>query len=308
MAPRFWAWPRWLHKHGVLGINRRNLDYLPQFNARSLYRLVDDKVLTKKICEEQAIPVPETYAVIERFGDVQDLLGIISERQEFVLKPARGSGGRGVLVVMSRNSDLFETARGQMISLMELQYHVYTTLSGLYSLGGQPDRVIMEQLIIAHPVFEDLAVGGTPDARVVMYRGLPVMAMLRLPTQASRGRANLHQGAVAAGIDLHAGETFGGVCRNRAITAHPDTGISLSGLRIPHWDKVLEMAKRVSEALKMGYVGVDILFDAHRGPIVLEVNVRPGLSVQIANRSGLLPILQRADLQFLAPETTTAEP
>ena len=295
MAPGFWVWPRQLRKHGVLGINRRNLNYLSPLNARSLYRLVDDKILTKAICMEQGIPAPETYAIIERFGDLRNLPGIISRRQEFVVKPARGSGGRGVLVIVGGNHDLFETAQGQIISVRQLRYHISTTLSGLYSLGGQSDRVIIEQRIVPHPVFEKLAVGGTPDARIIVYRGLPVMAMLRLPTQASKGRANLHQGAAGAGIDIGTGQIFGGVCRDRAIAVHPDTGVALAGAKIPYWDKMLETAKRLSEAVKMGYVGVDIVLDAREGPVVLEVNARPGLSVQIANRFGLLPMLEGID-------------
>jgi len=307
IPPRFWAWPWELRKQGVLGINRRNLCYLFELNPRSLYRYIDDKVLTKTICKERGIPVPETYAIIDRFGDLQKLSGIIVGRCEFVVKPAAGSGGRGVVVIVGRNGNLFETSRGQMISLTELRYHISSILSGLYSLGGQSDCVIIEQRIVAHPVFENLAVGGTPDVRMIMLRGLAVMAMLRLPTQTSRGRANLHQGAVAAGINLSTGQTFGGVCRNRAIAVHPDTGTPIGRVKIPYWDEILEISKRLSEALNMGYLGVDIVLDAHEGPVVLEANARPGLSIQIANRSGLLPMLKGAQLMSATYELIIAE-
>lgn len=291
MSKRLWAWPWELRTRGVLGVNKRNLRYLFELNPRSLYRLADDKVVTKSICKQQGIPVPQTYAVIERFGELQRLSKIVGDRQEFVVKPARGAGGRGVLVIVGREDGLFKTAKGQTISLDELRYHVSTILSGLYSLGGQPDRVIVEQRIVPHPLFDRLAVGGTPDMRIIVFRGSPVIAMLRLPTRASKGRANLHQGAAASGIELDTGRTFGGVCRDRAITVHPDTGVAIGGLRIPYWDKMLEAAKNLSESIGMEYIGVDIVLDAHQGPVVLEVNTRPGLSVQIANRTGLLPKL-----------------
>ena len=67
-------------------------------------------------------------------------------------------------------------------------------------------------------MFEPIAVGGTPDVRIILYRCVPVMAMVRLPTRESRGRANLHQGAVAAGIHLGSGRTHGGVCKDRAVS------------------------------------------------------------------------------------------
>lgn len=295
MSKGLWAWPWELRRLGVLGVNERNLSYMFELNPRFLYRLADDKVVTKSICKQQGIPVPQTYAVIEHFGELQKLSEIIGSRQEFVIKPARGAGGRGVLIIVGRDDRLFKITKDQMVSLSELQYHISTTLSGLYSLGEQPDRVIVEQRIVPHPLFEKLAVGGTPDTRIIVFQGSPVIAMLRLPTLASKGRANLHQGAVASGIDLDTGRTFGGVCLNRAVTVHPDTGAAVGGLTIPYWDEMLKAAKSLSESIKMGYIGVDIVLDAHLGPVVLEVNARPGLSVQIANRSGLLPKLKIAN-------------
>ncbi len=288
MTTRLWAWPWQLRRSGVLGINERNLDYLFELNPRSSYRLVDDKVVTKSICKKQGIPVPETYAVIDRFGDLQNLAQIIGDREEFVIKPASGAAGRGVLVIVARQGELFKIAKGQMLSLADLRYHISTTLSGLYSLSEQSDRVIIEQRIVPLPMFERLAVGGTPDIRIILFRTCPAIAMLRLPTRASKGRANLHQGAAAAGIDLDTGKTLGGVCRDRAITYHPDTGAALGQIEIPYWDQILETAKNIGAVIKMGYIGVDLLIDSSRGPVVLEVNARPGLAVQIANRSGLL--------------------
>jgi len=235
--------------------------------------------------------VPQTYVVIERFGEVRQLSDVIGDRQEFVIKPARGAGGRGILVVVARENAQFKTAKGEIVRLDELQYHVSTILSGLYSLGAQPDRVIIEQRIVPHSMFDRLAVGGTPDMRIIVFRGSPVMAMLRLPTRASKGRANLHQGAAATGIELGTGRTFGGVYRDRAVTSHPDTGAVIEGHIIPYWNEMLKASKNLSELIGMGYIGVDIVLDAHQGPVVLEANTRPGLSVQIANRTGLLPKL-----------------
>lgn len=285
---RFWAWPAELRRAGVLGINERNRAFVMDTNPRSLYPRVDDKVLTKKICARNGIPVPETFAVIENYGDINRLGELIGQRQEFVLKPAEGSAGRGVLVIVRQTGVEFETSSGAVLPHAEVHYHVASTLSGLYSLGGQPDKVIVEERVRPHPVFEGITVRGTPDIRVLCYRGRPVMAMLRLPTVASRGRANLHQGALGVGIDLATGATTGGVCRGERVSAHPDTGMSIENVRIPWWGDVLPMAAELSAAIGMGYLGIDIVLDEHKGPVVLEANARPGLSIQIANACGLL--------------------
>jgi len=249
---------------------------------------VDDKSITKAICEARRIPVPQTYAVISRFGDIRRLGEIVGNRRQFVIKPACGAAGRGVLVIADQDGQTFATAGGQPLRLADIRYHLSAILSGLYSLAGQGDKAIVEERIIRHPVLRDLAVGGTPDIRIIVYRGRPVMAMLRLPTRESCGRANLHQGAVGVGIDLAAGRTTKGVCHNRRTDRHPDSGIAVSGLEIPHWADALAMARSLSRALELGYVGVDVVLDAARGPIVLEANARPGLAIQIANGSGLL--------------------
>jgi alpha-L-glutamate ligase-like protein len=151
-----------------------------------------------------------------------------------------------------------------------------------------------------HPTMQGVAVGGTPDVRVILYRHVPVMAMVRLPTVASEGRANLHQGAAAAAVDLVTGRTFGGVCSGRTITRHPDTGHEIADLQIPGWHNLLAAAMKLADALEMGYIGVDFVIDAKIGAVVLEANARPGLAIQVAHRIGLLPRLELID--SLLPE------
>lgn len=63
-------------------------------------------------------------------------------------------------------------------------------------------------------------------------------------------------------------------------------------MEIPKWDTLLEIAARCYELIGLGYIGVDIVLDKDKGPLILELNARPGLSIQIANRSGLLPRLK----------------
>jgi alpha-L-glutamate ligase-like protein len=294
---RFWVWPSELRRGGILGINRRNGGYVLPLNPRPYYPRVDEKDRTKRICHQRQIPVPDTYAVIRRSGDVPKFLELIGRREQFVIKPGVGSGGRGILVVASHDGAVFVTPGGERHTLADVIYHLGTVLSGLYSLAGQPDCAIIEQRIQPHPVFRNVTVDGTPDIRIVLYRCVPVMAMVRLPTKGSRGRANLHQGAAAAGIHLTSGRTFGGVCKDRAIALHPDTGHSIENLEIPCWNGLLAAAMELADAVELGYLGVDFVLDAQCGPVVLEANARPGLNIQVANRRGLLPRLSFLDAQ-----------
>lgn len=289
---RLFVWPHELRGAGVLGINQRNLAFIQESNARALYPRVDNKILTKEICHANGIPVPETYAIIRRYGDVRRFPKLIGERTEFVIKPATGAAGRGIIVIAQKKGADFESPSGRLWSEGDLDYHLSTVLSGLYSLGGQVDSAIVEQRIIMHPTMQRIAVGGTPDVRIILYRQVPIMAMVRLPTVQSEGRANLHQGAAAAAVHLVTGRTFGGVCNSRMITRHPDTGELIGGLEIPGWRELLAAAMKLADALEMGYIGVDFVIDAKLGPVVLEANARPGLAIQVAHRIGLLPRLK----------------
>jgi alpha-L-glutamate ligase-like protein len=299
--------PSRLRELGILGMNRRNAEFVLPGNPRAHYPRVDDKLKTKAICEKAGIPVPTTYAVVEWMGDVRRFAEMIGGRRDFVVKPTRGSGGRGIVVVTDRLGDSFVTAGRKTMSGDQMRYHLENALSGLYSLGGQHDKVIVEQRIVRHAVFEHIAVGGTPDVRVIVYRGVPAMAMVRLPTNASRGKANLHQGAAAAAIDLATGTTFGGVWHNRAVANHPDTGAPIAGVELPEWPALLSAAMRLADALEMNYVGIDFVLDARLGPVILEANARPGLAIQIANRCGIVNALRRIETQLGSEPSPTVE-
>lgn len=292
---KWFAWPSELRALGVLGMNERNVEFIAKENPRALFPRVDDKVLTKSICYDFGIPCPQTYGVIADYGSISEVRMIVADKNEFVVKPARGSGGRGVLVFKSQTSQGNVCHDDEIMTDDELHYHLASILSGLYSLGGQPDKVIIEERIVKHSIFEKVAIGGTPDIRIILHQNSPVMGMLRLPTKLSRGRANLHQGAVGVGIEMATGLTIGGVWRDGAITHHPDTKHSITGLQVPFWSEICDTAMRLSSALDLGYIGVDLVLDVHRGPVVLEANGRPGLAIQIANRKGLWKTIEEIE-------------
>jgi len=215
---------------------------------------------------------------------------IVANHDSFVVKPAQGSGGDGILVITGRSKrkrDCFRLSSGVLITEAEIAHHLSNIVSGQYSLSGNPDKALIEYCVHFDPIFAEVSYQGVPDVRVIVYRGYPAMAMVRLPTRASDGKANLHQGAVGAGVDIALGETLTGVLKNDVVDDHPDTGALIAGLRIPQWDFILESAARGYEVTGLGYLGVDMVIDADRGPLMLEMNARPGLNIQIANGTGL---------------------
>lgn len=284
-----------LRAAGILGMNRRNASYIMRWNPRSAFPLVDDKVLTRGVAQKFGVATPEIYLVIENHGQVAKIDQALGERREFVLKPARGSGGSGIVLVVDRRKEGYVTQSGEVYPRDEFAYHISDILSGVHSLGGQQDRAILQALVHPDPVFAAVTYQGVPDIRIISYRGVPVMAMVRLPTRASDGKANLHRGAIGAGIDIARGETITAVHRAEVVSHHPDTGKPVSGIRVPFWEKMLLMAARAMEMTGLGYLGMDLVIDREGGPFLLELNARPGLAIQIANRRGLWERLERID-------------
>ena len=292
-----------LRAEGVLGLNERNADYIMRLNPRRFYPRVDDKALTKELATAAGMAVPELYGMITNQGEVRNFTDIVGERGSFVVKPAQGSGGDGILVVTGRSSrkrDSFRLASGVLISTAEISHHISNIVSGQYSLSGNPDKALIEYCVSFDPIFAEVSYQGVPDIRVIVYRGYPAMAMVRLPTRASDGKANLHQGALGVGIDMSTGETVAGVLQNDIVEEHPDTGALVAGLSIPHWDFILESAARCYEVTELGYLGVDMVIDRSLGALILEMNARPGLNIQIANCTGLATRIARIDEIFKA--------
>lgn len=280
--------PKTLHSLGIVGMNHRNISFIGKNNQRKNYRLVDDKLLTKQIAlDKGGIPVPELYGVVSYLFEIEGFLKQIRERQSFVIKPAQGSGGKGILVVVGRDGDGYIKSSGNRIGDSDIRHHIINTLAGLYSLGGRTDKAMVEGLIDFDPALKAYSYEGVPDIRVIVFQGVPLMAMMRCATHKSDGKANLHQGAVGVGLDIATGASVCAVQNGVVVTEHPDTGAVLTTLQVPQWDKILELAASCNAMTGLGYIGADVVLDRQYGPMLLELNARPGLAIQVANQAGL---------------------
>lgn len=278
---------RRLREAGVLGLNDRNANFIMRHNPRRLYPLVDNKILCKQKLIEHGIAVPQLLGEVRGQYEAGHLGVRLDKLDQFVIKPASGSGGDGIIVITGRQRGAWFTAAGRLMSLADIQYHVAGILAGTYSLGGQTDSAMLEALIHPDPILKPVAPEGVPDIRIIVYRGVPLMAMMRLPTRRSGGKANLHQGAIGAGVDLLTGITLKAVMNSSVVDQHPDTAATVEAFQLPGWPGLLLTATRCYDAIPLGYLGVDLVLDRDHGPLVLEMNARPGLAIQIANGSGL---------------------
>lgn len=299
-----------LRAQGIMGINRRNADYVLKYNDRRLYPVVDDKIITKERAIAAGIQVPELYGVISTEKEIEQLDRIIGERADFVIKPAQGAGGDGILVISDRFEHRFRTVSGKIVSRAEIEYQISSILTGLYSLGGHRDRALIEYRVTPDPIFKSISYEGVPDIRIIVLMGYPVMAMVRLPTRQSSGKANLHQGAIGVGVDLATGITLQGTWLNNIIQKHPDTTNDVQDVQLPYWEGFMKLAAGCHELCGLGYIGVDMVLDQDKGPLILELNARPGLNIQIANNCGLAHRTEviEAHLRRLAEEGRSETP
>jgi len=279
----------------LLGQNRRARALLARYNPRAFFQVVDHKLKTKAVLHELGLPIIETLAVYHRQHDIARFAAQAQVWEEFVIKPAQGARGQGVVIVTGRQSDRFVTTEGRLLEVRALESHLSDILGGIFSLNQRYDDALVERRLHAHPLLARMSFRGLPDIRVIVFRGVPLMAMLRLATRSSKGRANLHAGGIGVGIDLASGRTTHAIAGKRRLMAHLDTHTSLGGFLLPRWDDILTTATRAADAVALGYLGVDLTLDHEAGLHILELNARPGLSIQLANRRGLRPLIEEVE-------------
>jgi alpha-L-glutamate ligase-like protein len=282
----------------ILGMNARNLTYIRPSNRKKAKRLADEKIRSKKMLQKAGVPVQRLIAQISSRHTLENFDWNILP-SSFVLKPNRGLGGDGIIVVYGRKKgedNAWIKSNGDKMTVNDLKNHIGQILDGEYSLSNTPDVAFFEERLRLSQTFRPYAYKGIPDIRIIIYNKVPVMAMLRLPTKESNGKANLQQGGIGVGIDMATGVTTSAVQgKSRVVEYVPGTRLLLSGVKIPHWDEMLLLAIKAQEASGLGYLGADIAIDRNNGPVFLELNARPGLSIQVANMAGLKQRLERLD-------------
>lgn len=304
---------KYLKEFGILGNNARITDFILPHNKRKAYPYVDNKILTHELAIKNGISCPDLYFTLKSFGDMKQLHALFKSYSSAVIKPARGSQGNGILVLNEIHWDpnpektTFVTSRKSVSTFATIEYHISSILSGLYSLNGDVDQVLVQAKIDSIEELKRISYQGLPDIRVISFYGVPIMAMTRLPTKQSQGRGNLHQGAVGLGLKISDGSVTGAIQKNKLISKHPDFETSIFDLKIPNWREVLNLSTKCSDLVNIKYLGVDIVLDPDKGPMLLEMNARPGLSIQLANKAGLVPRLEKVSKHLKQNPNMTLE-
>lgn len=279
----------------ILGLNARTQLFAYRYNTQKGKRIADSKIQTARVLKKAGIAHPEIFKV---FRDSRDISSFNwdSLPESFALKPSRGTGGEGIIVVKKRiDINSWLTTQKTSVTIADLKLHTQDILEGAYSMGSVPDVAFIQEYVGRAVSFRKYAFRGTPDVRVIVFNKVPVMAMLRLPTRESGGRANLHQGAIGVGVDIATGITTKAIWHGELIILKPGTNRKLHGIKIPNWTTILEIAVNAQMVSGLGYLGVDIVVHPEKGPMVLELNAQPGLQIQLANMEGLRKRLERVE-------------
>jgi alpha-L-glutamate ligase-like protein len=291
----------------ILGLNRRNQKYVRPLNPPSAKKIADSKLLTKRMLYRIDIKSPELFKVI-RTKKQLEFLDWDSLPKSFVLKPNQGTGGNGIIVFFGKKKGQLAWIRpnGQIMDVHALKLHIENILEGRFSMGNVRDIALIEERLKNDKLLALYSYRGVPDVRVIIYNKIPIMAELRLPTKESDGTANLHAGGIGVGIDIASGLTTVAIHRRKKSfvadsydvidkTLDLEENLPLRGIKIPYWDEILRIAVKCQIESGLGYVGVDIALDREKGPMVFELNARPGLAIQIANMAGLRARLERVE-------------
>jgi alpha-L-glutamate ligase-like protein len=289
----------WRNRNKVLGQNARNQKYIKRPRSQMGKRIADDKLLTKKLLDEYNIASPKLISTIENHRELLDFEWN-SLPDSFVMKPVKGSQGDGIEIFYNRDKE-GKWIRGDRskVDLDEIKRIAQDIIDGMFSLNREADKILFEERIRPHKDLKNYTYKGTPDIRVVVFKGIPIQAYVRFPTKESKGKANMIIGAVGVGIDLATGTTTTAVKgkenggRGSQIEFVAGSKLRYGGLKIPHWRKILELSVKAQRAVNLDFVAIDFLIDQDNGPFIVEINARPGLSIQLVNQAGLAWRLER---------------
>jgi alpha-L-glutamate ligase-like protein len=282
----------------LLGQNARNLNYIKNYNTKIAKKLADSKLNTKEFLSANSVATPETIMTINNENTIDDSL-FDKLIPPFVVKPNWGFWGKWILIFTKISSSLdYITNDWQVFTKKELLSHFRAILDWFYSLSWNRDKVLIEKKIELDEEIELLWKYWLPDIRIIVFNMVPVMAMLRVPTEISNWKANIHAWACWVWIDIWTWKLTYITSYSKIIKSIPGVW-DVRWLKLPDWDKALALAVKSQQVTKIWYIWCDIVLDKVLWPLVLELNIRPWLEVQMANLSPLKNRLRKVEGIFI---------
>lgn len=318
---------------GILWMNQRNNIYVKEFNPDRGIRLANNKEQTKKFLFQRSIPVPKTFLHIKNRQDRFEFnfSSLASSHNTFVIKPNNGSKGQGIFIINEirkkkeythpkkiNHSPTLEKIRwlkrtlidygyefrigDKRINEIQLKKKVGWIFQWLYSSNGKQDTVLIEEKLIPWNGFELFCTHGLADMRIIMFNLVPVIAMLRVPTEQSGGKANLAQWGIGLGIDIVTGKINSLYRQWQSYTnSFPSEWSQFKNKKIPYRQEILEYSANAQYFVNSWYLGMDRVVTT-KWPKLLEINARAWLEIQNITGKPLLQIMKKIeDLHVTSP-------
>jgi hypothetical protein len=294
-------------------LSRRKAERLnDKLNARSNWVLVDDKLICQSRLEQAGLPVPKVHAVFsphprtclsspvyQGAEQIRDFL----ERADFPLfmKPIADGQGNRCRRIESWDGSSLKTFLGKVPMSKLLEWVEQDSPFGDAGL-------FLSEVIQPHPDLRDwhsststvrIGVLLTPSGPVILRTSIriPVGHQVKDNFDPSEGINMAAQVAPESGVVGNAVSGFG--VTERAFTHHPDSGVPIAGLQLPHWQRAREVVLTGSllfPGLKFQHWDIAL---TESGPVVLEVNVRGG--IQLYQQPASQPFMDEAVRDLLEP-------
>jgi alpha-L-glutamate ligase-like protein len=266
------------------GINLRKSSVMTKLKSRRNSYFTNDKLIVKDVLELNEIPIPKTYFTIDTLSEIDAKISLLEQMNDFVVKPSNGFGGKGILILKRNEGNQWQSNTGELYDRKALVLHLEKIIFGRFSKESF-DKVIVEYRLRSHSDFQKIFKRGIADLRIIFLNAYPIVGMLLMPTERSKGRSNLNDGAIGMGVDLQTGRLTRGYDQStdQMVSRHPDSNFLFEGMKLPHWEKTMAMSVAAAKIFSLSYVGIDIVFDERMGPLVMKINSRRGKQCQNFN-------------------------
>lgn len=278
----------------ILWQNSRNLEYIKEYNWELARRLADSKLKTKDFLQKKWVKVALNIAILFKHEELNNDL-FLKLDPPFVIKPNNGYWWKWIIIIDKKDSLWnYVSSHQKIYSKKSLIYHFSNIIDWFYSISWLRDKVIIEKKIILNHEIDLLWKFGLPDIRVIVFNMVPVMAMLRVPTKESDWKANLHAWACWVWIDIWTWKLTYMTRYSKIIKSIPNIW-DVRGIKIPYWNEILTLAVKVQQVTWIWYLWCDIVLDDKEWPLLLEMNIRSWLEVQVANMAALKSRLEKVE-------------
>jgi len=261
---------------------------MPKLNKN--YLLLDNKNLCDDILRANNLPLPKTILKIRKdtiFNNFGEVIGNNNQMnsylhaqtaKEIIAKPADcGSGGKEIIIFTKKDGDY----------IYNNEKLGYGTIMKKFKGDW-----IFQEVITNIPLLNEAHPNSVNSFRVMTLLDkngpLVLYSILKIGNNLAR-TDNAHTKGIYVGVDLPTGKLFDKAYDEdlNEFEEHPLTKFKFSGKVIPNFSKVLEIAKKAALFFpETKVIGWDIAL-TENGPIILEGNSSPGLTIIQRTNNGM---------------------